>query len=506
MTSTHISFESFEGGERGLFDDFKPIPSSFRAVNLLKNMAGELMVRPGLQNITPSGYATTGKVWAFGATSHTNANRFFVQGTAVKTFVDGGTSLQSVVATLDSTPAEACPYVEGDFIYFSNRGDGIYKLDCSPTPPVLTKLTGAPGGRALAIYGSRLVTANYDDAFPYRIRFSDENDFNSWPAENFIDVDNAFQIGGLFVQNNHLTIMKQESFWALYGVPGVNDTLRKVIRMNGGLNQFAGAVGYLDEIAFHGLGMRTPGLFNGVKAINKHNLQYGVTTAGTPAAQIPEIGVFAVRAMDEGFVLIDSASNQAATLLQDTWTYHTFGVDVSGMGTNIGNIDNVILTTDGGGTSIIPKFYVWYPTAMTPGIEGSGSMRAGDDSATALSGTLTMPEYWQDNFRGSGNKEFHVSKVIIDFRSYNTGSSTHNHFDLQVKAMRVDDAQTFTSATQSWDEASSSSSASGTVRRVVFTPEGLPYGNGFQLLLTNIRGIAIQGFQILLNPSVEKKP
>jgi hypothetical protein len=149
---------------------------------------------------------------------------------------------------------------------------------------------------------------------------------------------------------------------------------------------------------------------------------------------------------------------------------------------------------DGGAAGAAPNFYVWDPTLDTPGIEGGSQSRAGDDSSTALSGTLTFPEWWSQDAA-----EVYVRSVIVDFKSYNTGSATNNHFDLTVNALRRYQAGAAqASTTQSWDQAAASSSASGTLRREIIGYGEQGMGNGAQLAFTNVRGIAIERVTMIL--------
>jgi hypothetical protein len=505
MPNVHIEFNNFEAGERGAQGDWQQVDGSFRALNLIKSFTGELVVRPGLRNIGPAASTVSnGKIAAFGTTSTALTPWWYVQGTAIKYWTSIGGSVSTATGTLSSTPTEACAYLDAGTIYISNRGDGVYAFNPDASHTV-TKLTDAPGGRAIAIYSGRMFVANYDDSLPYRLRYSEENDYNTWPTENFIDCDNYHVIGGMYVQNGHLVIMKQDAIFALYGAPMYNDTLRQLARINGPVHQYAAAVGYNDEIVFQGLGTHYPTRFNGARNLQMRNLEYGSIAHGTASSLRPDTGVFVIRAADNGFLLVEDTTDKAALFLENTWTFHQFGVDVLGMGSNIGNLDNQILITDGGGTSTKPKFYAFDPTKGTPGIEGTDWSRAGDDSATSLEGSLTMPMWWSGVYRGDGNKLFRVAKVSVDFRAFNTGSSTTNHFEMAIRSARVANDITYDTTAVTWDEATSSSSASGTVKRATFQLPVAPYGNGFQLLLTKMRGIAIQGFQIKLEASVEDR-
>jgi hypothetical protein len=486
MASEIVTYDNFKGGERGIINDWENIPGTFRATNMVVLRTGELCVRNGLHNETPAGMVN-GKVWLFGATVNQTAariaiidNKFYYWNPASPTL-----TLAGGASTLSVTPSEPVAYLEsGRFVYFTIRGDGTYKFD--PSGHSVTKLTSAPGGgKAITVYNDLLIIGNTNDSESNRIFWSDVGDFATWPVDNFLDIGPLTDLGGLYVQNNHLTALTRNAIWILYGQPGYNDTLRQIVRINGNISQYNGASCYLDEIYFTGLGSQWPEKFNGVQSAILHNLEFSASINGNPSA--PEVGVIPLRNRDEGVIFLDKDAH-CAILLNDIWTYHTFGVTPKTWGNNDGGIDNAALLHDGGATGAHAKFFGWEPTAQHPGLDTS----RGDDGADYVSGQVYFPM----RARRDG-AEFKVRTVSVNFRKWDTGSTAHNHFDVKIKMMRVKGSPVTTAAI-SWDEDNSAANSSGVEDFVKLNiPENVE-GNAFQLQLENIRGVAIQSIMVEL--------
>lgn len=487
MTKKVLVYDDFYGGERGTFGDTQKIPNSFRALNMLATRDGRIGVRPGLKLTNPSGLSA-GKVWAFGSTSITNADRFFVQGTSVYTFAADGTNKQVAATTLSSTPTQPMAYVEiGGSIYFSNFGDGTYRLTpASVGVPTVTRLT-AVSGLAIAIHGDRLVLGNISGSSVYRCRFSDALDYTSWPAANFFDVGYS-AIGALMSQRNSLVVGAVDALYMISGTPGISAVSRKIATINGPVTQFDAIVGYLDQIYYHGLGMTAPILFNGAVPIVKHNLDNGSWSNSGAANNLPPVGWGKLRAKDEGVIVI-GLTNQAMVFMNGTWTFHTFGVTAVGYMSTQG-VDNIVCMCDGGSAGAAPNFYNLDITKQLPGATGDTFAAPGDNSTTSLTGTLTFP---QESFNG---KEVQVQEVIIDFTVLNTGSSTTNHIDCAVTAFNRRSALGNTSALQTFDEAASAATGDLSRRFIAYVGDQ-GNGNAFQVLLTNLRGVTIDQITVI---------
>lgn len=483
-----IVYSKFGTGEYSSLGDWNAPAGSFTGTNMLVTRKGELCVRPGLKNQSP-GSLSNGVVHGFGMTPLAANDAWFVQGTAVRTFdILGATNLKTSATALAETPTAPLDYdISGATVYIASATDQLYSLVPSTGGnPAVAALTGSPGAKTIAVYGDRLIVGNIDGSNSYRLRFSEAADFNDWPAGNFIDVGDAFGIARLLVQRQHLAILKSRSFHILTGVPGDSPVLRQIVKINGPVEPFQGAIAFPHQIYFAGLGLTYPSTFDG-SSVRQLSYLENLTAHDAFSTFPPANGIGVTRGKDNCVTFVDGTTNKALVNLYGKWTKHEFGVDVSGYTVPVMPTDNIIAFCDGGGASANPKFYVWNLTADTPGIEGGTLMRAGDDSSTALAGSVTFPEWWAEN-----GDEFYVRAVAVDFRSFATGSATTNHFDLAVTSLRRYDGSGGTASnTVSFDQAAASSSATGTLQRRVYGFGEQGMGNGFQLAFSTVRGLSI---------------
>lgn len=172
-------------------------------------------------------------------------------------------------------------------IFVTIYADKTYEID--PSGPALTALTGslgdAPGGRAVCIYGERMLVggtndARFDNDHPNRIVYSDTDPadplLHNWPDLNFFDVGGDVQtfIVGLYPMRDYLIIMfEDEQMWLLTGLPGVG-TLRRIYgyhRGSGALECFRADHAAVDpsQSRLWGFGhaSRGPWRFNGARVV-----------------------------------------------------------------------------------------------------------------------------------------------------------------------------------------------------------------------------------------------
>src|SRR3990167_2675901 len=117
-------------------------------------------------------------------------------------------------------------------LYYLIATGAAYEL--TPATPALSAMTSSPAARAIAQYGERVLLVGASGANYRRLRYSAKADPDSWPALNFIDIPypNTAQEGFTVT---YITDLRQRlliandggEWWALSGVPGVNDVLRR---------------------------------------------------------------------------------------------------------------------------------------------------------------------------------------------------------------------------------------------------------------------------------------
>jgi hypothetical protein len=128
---------------------------------------------------------------------------------------DGSTpfaTFDASVRTVDS--AKLRKVVWKDQLILGNGVDNLFRFDGTTT----TDLLGSPPkSKILAIYASRAWAVDEDN--PSFLRFSDREDYDSWPALNVIKVrdGDGDRIIGLSAQAEGLMIFKQKTVWPLFG-------------------------------------------------------------------------------------------------------------------------------------------------------------------------------------------------------------------------------------------------------------------------------------------------
>lgn len=489
-----VVFDKYDKGDYGRIGAWNAPAGSFSAENMLRYSTGELGVRPGLVERSPSGLAN-GVVHGFGVTNVPNRDAWFVQGTAVRVFsILAGNNLSTCSGALASTPTLPLDSVNlTTNTYVTNYGDKAYVIDPTAGTATCTGLTGSPSGKCIGIYGERMVLGDISGSLVNRLRFSDAADFNSWPGGNFLDVGDGWNISALAQQRQHLVVAKPNGIFVVTGVLGDGQAVRKAATGPAPVSASEAAIALDASDLFwtFGVDVGFPSTFNGARLTPQRHLQGLISSVG--GANLPPYrGVAPLTGRSSGAVFVHHTDNEALVFLNDVWTKHTFGVDVTGYVSRQGAY---VAMCDGGGAGANPKFWMWNPDCDSPGISGGDQMSPGDGTTTSLAGSVTFPEWWSQD-----GSEVTVRHVIVDFRSWNTGSATTNHFDLTVDALRRYQAGAAqASTTVSWDQAAASSSASGTLQRQVFGFGEQGPGAGFQLRFATARGIAIQRITVVLD-------
>lgn len=497
-TRSVVLYDDFDGGEWGDRNAWKAEKNQFTANNMLVYSTGELGVRAGLVERTPAG-VPNGEILGFGSTPVPAKDAWFVIGNNAYTFdILVGNNLLTATGTMSGTATSNFDVTRiGTDLYITAKGKtNSYRLRLNTgtgVPAALSVLTGSPSARAIVSYGDRLVLGDITGSLTNRIRFSDALNYFSWPSANFIDIGADWFINGLLVQRQHLVIAKQVGFFVLTGVPGVNPVIRKISGDHGPLSSAESAMGQNDLLYNWPTIGHFPAAFNGSRQIKQRHLDNFLPLSGTGDTVPTTTGVTPLLDDADGAAWLQSS--KAIVFRDGVFTYHTFGVTTTGLTAKEGGSGGLVTFCDGGGVSSSAKFYVWDVNQDRPGIEGSTHDRAGDASDVAVSGSVTFPEWWAPNA-----SEFRVRAVIVDFRKWNTGASNTNHFDLKVDMLRrYNNTSPTASNTVSFDEAPASASASGTLDRRIFGFGEQGNGNGFQIVMTNCRGIAIQRIEVILD-------
>jgi hypothetical protein len=510
-------YSDFSGGEYGLLGGLHAPPNSFTGVNMQLYQNGALGPRAGLKDLAPTG-VPTGILRGLGWCSYTAKQIWFCVGSTIYGFNDSGvgSAVFTYTGTLTAQPTYPLQAaVDPAGTYITNFADKSYLIN--HTSVALTALTGSPGGRAICLQNNRMLIGGVGTGLNSgnRIRFSDLDNYNSWTSTNFVDIGDGWQIRAMYPQRTHILIAKEDgSWWVLYGDIATSPVVRKVYGTGSGSGDPNLAVSapwaptdavMLENghILFIPNGKDYPAQFSGAITDHQRHLQWlsGAVTSIGGGDLPPSLAMRSLNYNDEVGVVSGiagaGAANRCLLRHEKAWTYHTFETAIGGWMV-MGGGDKPVIATPGS-VGVAPKFYAWHTYLNRPGVASGTLESTGDASNTAPAASFTLPEWW-----GHQGEIAHVRSVFVDFLRYDPNNGQTNHFDLTVTALRQYEGTSTTSSSLSFDEASSSGSDTGVLKRKIFQFGGQGRGNGFQLNFSNIRGIAIQKIVVEIEVSAEE--
>lgn len=519
MSKRTIVYDDFSGGEFGSLEAWKAPANTFTGTNMIVTRSGELCVRPGVRNTTPSNANPYGSLSNIGGSTESSFGVSYVwytDGAAVRRF--NPCDVPTPVTTAATGVFTGIPFgifnsPSGSIYYIVTGNEGVYSYD--PFGHTLTTLNGTRDGQSVCQYGDRLMVSNGAN-----LHYSDASVFTSFPTANVIVVGDASDdITALMPQKNHLLIFKGTGgIYMLTGVPGVNETLRQVTRHIGVYLHPAVNRSLNEKVWFHNIKSFYPSVFDGaeVRDLSYLGLQnIGASASASAVAQVrsedPDAACILVRPLNTATP--SPFSSPVLLRHRGIWTRHDFGTTIhSELNPSMGAADTIegflasprtaqhpqvtpVLTwagvTQDGGIQL--RFYSWSPFMDRPGTEyqttGYAPERAGDNSSAQVAGNVAFPEWHADL-----GMEVRVREITVDFRKWRTGGSLTNHFDLTATALRTYDNGARTSRTLAWDEADVLSGDTGTQDRKTFSFGDQGQGNAFQIGFSNCRGIAITRF------------
>lgn len=493
MTTKVIRYDRFDGGEFGRLGPEHAPKNSWTGRNMLVYRTGALGVRAGVEEITPDSFPS-GAVHLI--SNPIGGSMIAVQGTAVRSFDSlTGANLITGGTALASTASGSSAFVrDNGSIYLTVSGDKTYRITGSAS---VTAYASSPGGRAVARYGARLLVAG--ESSSNVVEYSAADDFTSWPGNQFV-VGDSSTITGMWVQRDHLLISKANGgLWVLSGAltdDATAATLREVApNIAGPDNQRRGAILPNDQLIFSPADNLNPALFNGTyDRIFEH--------LSTEGGQVVPIRTARNSALfTDGTGTTDPETIVSMLYHRDSWSLHTFSVFGTDGGVRVADYPQAVEGTDDGSFVVFctidstPQFYVWKLGQDSPGLESDDYQRAGDASDSQVTGNFSLPYGKAEN-----GEEWIVRHVIVDGRSWDTGGSLTNHFDISVDAVRrYDSVGSRSSDTLSWDHDGSEFSTSGTPFSESFSFGDQGYGHAFQLHFANVRGVAIDSITVVVD-------
>lgn len=250
MPDVLAAWDNFSGGHWGSVGPHTAPDTQWGGTNMLLTRQGNLAPVCASRAFTFSN-ATSGKVWGVNWAWGLDGQVYFVQQDAgaatytLKSFTPDPTAIplaQNSVGAINGPLVYEPDWVNlGSNLYVTIYGDKTYTV----TPPgTIATLTGsygnAPAGRAMCLYGTRLLVGGISDArfgsVPNRIQFSGDDtnnnptDRTAWESLNFFDIGaDGTTIAALIPLRDYLAvILADQQIWVVTGVPGVNATARRI--------------------------------------------------------------------------------------------------------------------------------------------------------------------------------------------------------------------------------------------------------------------------------------
>lgn len=493
------TYDDFRGGEFGLLGGKMAQKTAWTGRNVNVYRDGSIGARDGLQDITPTGQAN-GAIACIGSSAGVNGGNeiWYAQGVSIFQFIPGGArssaytgAIASGAKIIDQVPING--FTQAYIVVPADKG---YLVD--HTAKTVTALTGSPNGRAIALYGDRLIMGA--SGAGNRLRYSDAANPNSWPALNFIDVgsDSAVEIRALYVMRDFLVIVKASGeTWILTGVPGVNETLRRVTQYEegGGIYQTTrGHIGYDGALWSVSMHEYQPAVqrFNGARWETVADQGFWSDSILQTDVIPPEYGTTELAEAEE---LMFVGNNRA--LLRRLGVFSRILWEVSGqsiVGWCFGVGFGALVLSTGGAAGATPKFY-WHEVALdAPPSEAGGAKGRWrtTDAGTRARSFFTMSDWW-----AKAGETIMVRHIVVDFTTYVDAGADNNHFDLDVSPLyKYEQAGNPTATTQSFDAAQAGTLPAGSRRRKIFSYQNSDRAHGFKINFDNLKGVKIDHVEV----------
>ena len=501
-------FADFSGGEAGSLDLAKVPDNFWTGRNLVVYRSGALGPRPGLR-LHALGRTPTGPINGLGYAGGARP-LVYVDGVAVWTVGEDGVA--RTAGNISAAPNPRIPvHFEatdaGNIFMFVPNGGRTYKIETMTGSGSLLDLN-TTGGVAGDIYGIRLVRT---DTSGNRIYYSAPNNVSSWPSGNFLDVVLAKALVFLAEQRGHLTIVTIDGSWyVLTGVPGVNDTLRRITGGKTVPPQMApeafvdigdDLIHYLSPINNY------PGSFDGVEHTELAYLSMTPTeplatfAAGTQTQAYNAANAFqGADNASPAFVLpapVVSPNGRMLLKHNGVWGLHDFEYPMSRLWASDGRGRIYGFNWNFPGNDVGPQVLTTQLRLDRPAFTSDTTARPGDNRDQPLACEVTFPESWSEN-----GDELRVREVMVDFIRWNTGVAETNRIEATVSALARASEVAPISSTRTWEQAGSDSPATqdGTKDRIRFGFGDQGTGAGWRLKLHGLRGIAIRQVIVVADP------
>lgn len=467
----------------------------FKAKNLIVHPDNSIGPRLGLRTFSHTGVPNGNVLLAgyLGEFGQATQERFFVIGNTLYVAPSATNGATRTIGTLSGgTPtglAHASYVTVNNDAMFAVPGSGVYYWNRASDSLTQVSPDSSLAWNSMVLHRDRV----YASTFGYRLYFSDPADFTTWGVGSYLDVGYESGVVAIGQVGNNLHIYTERGEWAMSGVPESSSTLREVLPSTY-------APGSNNVVAAKDLGgawwipsERNAPAWSRAGLLDRASYEHLEDWATGSVHSSVICGAYDYGSGDVLF--IDDAGN-GLLRHNSVWTYQVFSTGTSGIVHPMGG--SVFGLVKDGTASTPPVFYGYRAELSEgrihrPGFVSDTGAQPGDASTTPLDAYLYLPEKWHPQ-----GKEMQVEQVEVRFVTFNTGTAETAHFDVVVEATsptRVDGTASVggnTSGVQSFDEAVSSSSTSGTEQVMRFNVGDQGWGRGYQIRFDNIRSLNIR--------------
>ena len=497
MASDFIKrFSNFSSGEYGVVDPGKAPENSFTGQNVQLYESGLVGVRPGLKIFPTTNLpAQTAAPGPVGFDVFQNNIVTVVGDTVWRIPISTGVAVSMGSYTTSAT--SFVRFTEGNNFLFSTKDGELWTH-----PYDIISQVPLPPGVALGPitrWGYYLVAADLN--VPYRLYFSKVSEagpeFTVWEANAYVDIGGNSEITSLKPLFNQLLVGKPEGWWSLSGVLASNPSVRALESGNGPLDERSVAM-TTDNRAVYWATEKVPHWFNGSAVWLDENFRINGYDSTFPLDHV--VATPTGRRM---FMLGHREDDVESDLLlmnrDREWTTHRLFGELSGiLPSDVRHAaqlpGGVIFAvsrnkTIGENMTIVSmKHDLERPAHVT---DQYASPTDGTNTGL-LTGALATPAWYDPQGR-----QVLVRNVQIQFRKWPSGlEGTLNELQVRVRPLARWQAGSIDTPTQTWTEPSERSEKDGTDDSLSFNFGDQGSGNGFQIDIPVMKGVAIREINV----------
>lgn len=498
MADFATRFADFKGGDWGVRDSSRADADTWHGENLVVYRSGLLGPRAGLKALPVTGLPVAPIVPGPMGFAAWGTNILIVLNRVYSVPQAGGAA--TAWATYPASATTPVRFVAGNGIMYSLLAGVLYKHNGAVSTTVIT--TPAPLSQ-ITRWGYYFV--GVDANRPWRIWWNQVDasgtNFDSWPANNFLDVGNNDAITALMPIYNTLYCGKKEGWWAVSGVLGTLASVRDTVIGNGPSDIRVASVTTDNRVLYWPV-QSVPAWFNGERVYLDEDQEMkprGLPFTGDSVIVTPTSRRL-VMAGDDG------TRTRLFTWSDSAWTHHSTAFRLGALApadVRAGSQmpEDVIYAAQRpitiGEASVIASFH---HDLGRPGHASDQYAAPGDLGADLVPGFFELPA-WYD---GQG-RQVQVRSVIVQFRKWASGvDSSVNRLQCRIDAVGRYGGGDSQGVVHEWIEPSARASTDGTDESWRINAGEQGFGNGFRIYFPLVQGVAIREVVVVVNVRTER--